>query len=76
MAENFLQLNQDKTEVLIIGPEGQREKRNPKLRALALKPCQRAKNLGVIFDMNPSFEKHISNITKNAFYDLKNIGNT
>ena len=26
MAANFLQLNQDKTEVLVIGPEGQREK--------------------------------------------------
>ena len=25
MAANFLQLNQDKTEVLVIGPEGQRE---------------------------------------------------
>jgi len=26
MAENFLQLNQDKTEVLVIGPEAKREK--------------------------------------------------
>ena len=25
MAANFLQLNQDKTEVLVIGPEGQKE---------------------------------------------------
>lgn len=31
MAENFLQLNQDKTEVLVIGPEAQREKLLPKL---------------------------------------------
>ena len=26
MAANFLQLNEDKTEVLVIGPKGQREK--------------------------------------------------
>ena len=32
-SENFLQLNQDKTEVSIIGPEGKREKLLPKLNA-------------------------------------------
>ena len=44
MAVNFLQLNQDKTEVL---REGQREKLLPKLHNL--KPTQSVKNLGVIF---------------------------
>uniref|UniRef100_A0A8C6SBV1 Reverse transcriptase domain-containing protein n=1 Tax=Neogobius melanostomus TaxID=47308 RepID=A0A8C6SBV1_9GOBI len=34
MTENFLQLNQDKTEVLVIGPEAQREKLLPKLQSL------------------------------------------
>ena len=29
MAANFLQLNQDKTEVLLIGPEGLKEKLLP-----------------------------------------------
>ena len=44
MAEHFLQLNQDKTEVLIMGPEGKREKLLPKLNAFArfsLWPAQR-----------------------------------
>ena len=57
MAENFLQLNQDKTEVLIIGPEGKREKHLPKLHDY--KPSQCVKNLGVIFDSELSFLPHI-----------------
>jgi len=71
MAENFLQLNQDKTEVLVIGPEGQREKLLPKLQDF--KPSQYVKNLGVIFDSELSFIPHIKNITKIGFYHLKNI---
>ncbi|KAJ0005966.1 hypothetical protein NQD34_015860 [Periophthalmus magnuspinnatus] len=38
MAENVLQLNQDKTEVLIIGPEAQREKLLPKLQSQSFNP--------------------------------------
>ncbi len=45
MSQNFLQLNQDKTEVLIIGLKGQREKLIPKLNILGLNPSQVAKKL-------------------------------
>lgn len=71
MAENFLQLNQDKTEVLVIGPEGKREKLLPKLQDF--KPTQCVKNLGVIFDSELNFIPHIKNVTKIGFYHLKNI---
>ena len=47
MAESFLQLNQDKTEVSVIGPKAQREIILPKLRTLFLNPSIQAKNLGV-----------------------------
>ena len=50
MAGNFLQLNQDKTEVLVIGPEAHREKLNLKLKALASNTSEQVKNLGVILD--------------------------
>uniref|UniRef100_A0A671TXF6 Reverse transcriptase domain-containing protein n=1 Tax=Sparus aurata TaxID=8175 RepID=A0A671TXF6_SPAAU len=71
MAENFLQLNQDKTEVLIIGPEGKREKLLPKLNAFKHSQC--IKNLGVLFDSELDFIPHIRNSTKIGFYHLKNI---
>ncbi len=31
------------------------------------------RNLGVLFDCNLSFEKHVSSICKTAFFHLKNI---
>ena len=71
MAVNFLQLNQDKTEVLVIGPEGQREKVLSKLQGF--KPAQSIRNLGVIFDSELNFIPHIKNLTKIGFYHLKNI---
>ncbi len=71
MAVNFLQLNQDKTEVLVIGPEGQKEKLLSKL--YDFKPTQSVKNLGVIFDSELNFIPHIKNITKIGFYHLKNM---
>ena len=53
---------QDITEVLVIGPEGQREKLLLKLQNL--KPTQSIKNLGVIFDSELNFIPHIRNMTK------------
>uniref|UniRef100_A0A3B3I2H5 Reverse transcriptase domain-containing protein n=1 Tax=Oryzias latipes TaxID=8090 RepID=A0A3B3I2H5_ORYLA len=71
MAENFLQLNQDKTEVLIIGPEDKREMILPKLRNFKSSQCVR--NLGVLFDSELNFTPHIRNVVKIGFYHLKNI---
>ena len=71
MAENFLQLNQDKTEVLIIGPEGKRETILPRLQNMKSSEC--VKNLGVIFDSELNFIPHMRNVSKTGFYHLKNI---
>lgn len=73
MTENFLQLYQDKTEVLVIGPDAHTEKLSIKLKELGLNPLKQVKNLGVLFDSNLSFLAHISSVTKNAFYHLKDI---
>ena len=62
MAANFLQLNQDKTEILVIGPEGQKERLLLKFKDF--KPSPTVKNLGVIFDSELSFIPHIKNIAK------------
>uniref|UniRef100_A0A3B3HCT2 Reverse transcriptase domain-containing protein n=1 Tax=Oryzias latipes TaxID=8090 RepID=A0A3B3HCT2_ORYLA len=71
MAENFLQLNQDKTEVLVIGSEDKREIVLSKLKNYKTSQCVR--NLGVIFDSEMNFIPQIKNITNTGFYHLKNI---
>ena len=77
MATNFLKLNDDKTEFLIIG-------NNQKLRKIPtpmlhiggseIKPVDSARNIGAIFDSTMSMEKHVDSICKSAWYHLRRIG--
>ncbi len=75
MTSNFLLLNSDKTEILLIGPKDSTQ--NLLDYNLQLDGCNvtssTVKNLGVILDSNLSFENHISNVTKTAFFHLRNI---
>ncbi len=72
MTNNFLLLNSDKTEILLIGPKNC----TPNIldHNLQLDGCtvisSTVKNLGVILDSNLSFKNHISNVTKTAFVHL------
>ncbi len=74
MTSNFLLLNSEKTEVLIIGPKT--FACNNLDHWLILDGCSvnsssSVRNLGVLFDRNLSFEKHVSSICKTAFFHLK-----
>ena len=69
----FLQLNEDKTEILLVGPKTLRHQMHSFLTLLSVKPCEHAKKLGVILDADLNFQKHISNISKTAFYHLRNM---
>lgn len=71
MQNNFLQLNSDKTEVIIFGPQKQRERVSSYLEFL--KPKNQVRNLGVIMDSDLDFNSHIKSVTSSAFYHLKNI---
>ncbi len=75
MTSNFLLLNSDKTEILLIGPKDSTQ--NLLDYNLQLDGCNvtssTVKTLGVILDSNLSFENHISNVTKTAFFHLRNI---
>uniref|UniRef100_A0AAR2KHK1 Reverse transcriptase domain-containing protein n=1 Tax=Pygocentrus nattereri TaxID=42514 RepID=A0AAR2KHK1_PYGNA len=76
MSHNFLLLNSDKTEVLLLGPKAARNKLSHLMLNLAdfsVTPGSTAKNLGVIIDSDLAFDKHISNVTKTAFLHLRNI---
>ena len=72
MQDNFLQLNSDKTEVIVFGPQKTRESVNSYLKSLTLKPTNQVRNLGVIMDSDLNFNSHIKSITSSAFYHLKN----
>ncbi len=76
MTNNFLLLNSEKTEVLIIGPKNLTS--NNLEHCLTLDGCSldsssSVRNLGVLFDSNLSFDSHISSICKTEFSHLKNI---
>ena len=73
MSENFLKLNEDKTEVLIIGSSEQRESITSRLGNLAEESNTSVKNLGVIIDSELNFNTHINHVTKIAFFHLRNI---
>ncbi len=75
MTNNFLLLNSDKTEILLIGPKNSTQNlldHNLQLDGCPV-PSSTVKNLGVVLDSNLSFENHISHVTKTAFFHLKNI---
>ncbi len=76
ITSNFLLLNSEKTEVLIIRPKIPTS--NNLEHCLTLDGCSvdsssSVRNLGVLFDSNLSFDSHVSSICKTAFFHLKNI---
>ena len=76
MARNFLLLNSDKTEIIVLGPRHLRESFSSDLTAIdgiSLAPSTTVRNLGVLFDQDLSFNSHIKQISKTAFFHLRNI---
>ena len=73
MCQNFLQLNKDKTEVIVFGAKEERLKVSTQLQSVMLKTTNQARNLGVVMDSDLNFNIHIKTITKSAYYHLKNI---
>ncbi len=75
MTNNFLLLNSDKTDILLIGPKNSTQ--NLLDHNLQLDRCNvtssTVKNMGVILDSNLSFENHISHVRKTAFFHLRII---
>ncbi|KAI5107668.1 hypothetical protein C0J45_1262, partial [Silurus meridionalis] len=76
MTHNFLPLNSDKTEILLIGPKTSIKKLqhlNLHLDGCSVTTSSTVKDLGVILDSNLSFNNHINQVTKTAFFHLRNI---
>ena len=73
MAHNFLQLHQDKAEVLTVGAKAQRENIATHFNSQETKIKPHVKNLGVILDLELNLKSHVRNVTKIAFNHLRNI---
>ena len=76
MTCNFLLLNSDKTEVIVVGPEHLRNTLCNDIATLdgfTLASSTTVKNLGVIFDQDLSFNSHIKQMSRTAFFHLRNI---
>ncbi|KAK5918790.1 hypothetical protein CgunFtcFv8_022743 [Champsocephalus gunnari] len=76
MQHNFLKLNSNKTELLLIGSKSTLSK-TPNLTftidGTPVSPSIQARNLGVIFDPTLSLEPHIRHVVKISFFHLRNI---
>ena len=77
MAYNFLRLNDDKTEVLVIGSKSMLEKLPVKLLSVGndnIKISKSARNIGAFFDSSLSMSNQVNHICKNAWHHLRYLG--
>lgn len=66
LGENFLHLNEDKTEYILFG-----DSKLCDIGALTTRLKPAVKNLGVIFDNNFKFDKQIDSVVRASFYQLR-----
>ena len=73
---NRLSVNPSKTEFLLVGTPQQRSKltaTSVSFCGTVLTPSDSCRNLGVVFDSDLSFKKHISNVCRLSFYHIRQL---
>ena len=73
MANNFLQLNENKTEVIIFGPSNSVNTLSKALGPLSVNHHSVVKNLGVFLDSALTFNKQVNSVVKGSFFQLRLI---
>ena len=77
MSQNYLKLNNAKTEVIVVGSKQQRSKVNiteVRVGDTVVTPTDSVTNLGVIIDENLSMDKHIAKVSRAVCISIRNIG--
>ena len=79
MLASKLKLNPNKTEFILFGSKKQRERLNVcfpiDILGNPLHPTKSVRNLGVWFDSDFSFSKHVQNVCKSCFIQLRDFRN-
>ena len=78
MRQNFLKLNDEKTEFLLFGSRQQLSKVSLPFTCITIgdsqiTPSSQARNVGVIFDSTMTLKPHISNIVRVSSFHIRNI---
>ncbi len=73
MTENFLQLNKDKSEIILFGPPDNINLLSSGLGNLSTLIKPHVKNLGVTFDSELKFDKQVNSVVKTSFFQLRII---
>ncbi|XP_071799940.1 uncharacterized protein [Asterias amurensis] len=76
MNSNYMKLNTNKTELLVIGTPGHLNKVpafNLNIGVDCVEASKQIKNLRVVFDRNMKMQTHIREVARNAMYHLHNI---
>ena len=77
MAENWLALNDDKTELMVISTRQQcslLKDLSINIGCTTINPNNNIRNLGVIFDSSFQMNSHVSHICKKAYLAIRSIG--
>ena len=77
MLQNFLCLNEDKTEVLLIASKSDHDKLDiPHINIgnEKISPAKQARNIGFVFDALMNCQSQINHVCKTGWYQLRKIG--
>lgn len=73
MANHFLQLNEIKTEALLLGPDATNDSIKRQFGSLSNNLHSHAKNLAVYLDPLLQFDKHVNALIKSGFFQLRSV---
>ena len=76
LQNNFLKLNESKTELLLLGQKTLLSNFPPtrlQIKTHTVEPSSTVKDLGVVFDSALAMSDHVSNIVRSCFYHLRNL---